>query len=53
MHNKIAQTLLFLAILFAAAEFLTRRTPATLRWLVLASAWGVMVFILVWMVGEG
>jgi hypothetical protein len=49
----MAQMLLFFAILFAAAEFLTRRTPATLRWLVLASAWGVMFLILVWMVGEG
>lgn len=49
---NVARFLLVMALLLAAGEVLTRRSPASFRWSVLASTWLVLVFVLFYMVLE-
>lgn len=49
--RALARFLFLAAVLLFCAEYLTKRTPATLRWCIMAGAWLYLVFILIWQIG--
>lgn len=51
--REVARFIVVCTIMLGAAEMLTRRTPATMRWVLLACVWLFVVFLLFWVMGVG
>jgi hypothetical protein len=49
--REMARFIVVCTIMLASAEFLTRRTAATLRWVLLVVVWLVVVAMLFWVLG--
>lgn len=49
--RALARFIFLGAILLLCAEYVTKRTPATVRWCIMAGAWGYLVLMLIWQIG--